>query len=158
MPLFGSSIAYLFWGGFLHRHAKKNFSAWISLALIAVCTLICAAATNHAYAATSGQRYLFLDDTDLLPVTITALCVFLLFRQLHFSDRAGRIVRMLGSASFGVYLLSDLFIAILFPLCLFLRAHLPVFAAVTLYQIAIWLTSLACSLLLKRIPLLNKLL
>jgi len=158
LPLFGSSITYLFWGGFLYKHMKKNPPAWILLALIAACTLISAAVTNRAYAATSGQSYLFLDDTDLLPVVLTAFSVFLLFRQIPFSGCAAEIVRTLGSASFGIFLLSDLFIAILFPLCAFLRAHLPVFAAVTIYQAAIWLASLACSLILKRIPLVNKLL
>jgi len=158
LPLFGSSITYLFWGGFLHKHVKKNPPALLCALIAAACTLICAAATDHAYVATSGSRYLFLDDISLLPVILTALSVFFLFRQLHFSERAARIVRTLGSAAFGIFLLSDLFIAILFPLCVFLRARMPAFAAVTLYQIAIWLASLACALVLKRIPLLHKLL
>jgi len=158
LPLFGSSITYLFWGGFLHTHLKKNPPAWLSALLVLTCTLICAAATNHAYAATSGSRYLFLDDTSLLPVILTSLGIFFLFRQIPFSDRAARIVHTLGSASFGIYLLSDLFISILFPLCALLRGCLPVFAAVTLYQLAIWLASLVCALVLRRIPGLNKLL
>lgn len=158
LPLFGSSITYLFWGGFLHKHLKKNLPAWISLSLIAICTLICAVATNYAYVSTSAGRYLFLDDISLLPVIITSLSVFLLFRQIRFSDHSARIVHLIGSASFGIYLLSDLFIAILFPFCAFLRAHLPAFAAVTIYQAAIWLASLSCSLLLRRIPGLKKLL
>ena len=158
LPLFGGSIAYLFWGGYLNKHMKKNPPAWILLVLIAACTLICAAVTDRAYVATSAQRYLFLDNTDLLPVVLTSLCVFLLFRQMRFSERSAQLIRTLGSASFGIFLLSDLFISILFQPYLFLREHMPVFAAVTIYQIAIWFASLTCSLVLKRIPLLNILL
>ena len=158
LPLFSASITYLFWGGFLHKHLKKNLPAWLSLAVTLACTLICAAATDHAYVATSGSRYLFLDDISLFPVILASLSVFFLFRQIRFSDRAAQIVRALGPAAFGVYLLSDLFISILFPLYAFLREHLPSFAAVTVYQIAIWLASLVCALVLRRIPGLKKLL
>jgi len=158
LPLFGSLISYTLLGFFLYTKERRNPPASICLLIIGACTPITAAVTEHAYTATSGGRYLFLDDISLLPVILTSLCVFFLFRQLSFSDRAAQIIRTLGAASFGVYLLSDLFISILFPLCVLLRTHLPAFAAVTLYQIAIWLASLLSALLLRQLPLLKKLL
>ena len=158
LPLSGSLVGYLFLGYFLHTHSFKEPPAVVCILLTAVSVLLSAAVTNHSFVATSGARYLFLDGIGLLPTVISSFCMFCLVRRLCRGRQLPAVIRPLGAATFGVYLLADLFISLLFPMCVFLRAHLPALAAVFLYQLSIWAASLCCTLLLCRIPLLRRLL
>lgn len=158
LPLSGSLVGYLFLGYFLHTHSFKEPPAVVCILLTAVSVLLSAAVTNHSFVATSGARYLFLDGIGLLPTVVSSFCMFCLVRRLCRGRQLPAVIRPLGAATFGVYLLADLFISLLFPMCVFLRAHLPALAAVFLYQLSIWAASLCCTLLLRRIPLLRRLL
>ena len=145
-------------GYFIHMRPSIRLNSALCLLLPAASALLCGSVTNHAYESTGGARYLFLDNIALLPVILSSLCIFLLFKQIPFSSRAARIIHKLGAASFGIYLLADLFIQLLFPLRSVLHAHLPAFLAVLLYQIAVWFVSLISALALRHVPLLKQLL
>ena len=158
LPLFGSMMSYMLLGYFLYTRPVKHLPSALYIAVPAASALLCGFVTSRAYVATGGMRYLFLDNISLLPTIVSTICIFCLFMRLSLPERAARCVKKLGAASFGVYLMADLFIQLLFPLCAFLRTQMPAFAAVMLYQIAVWLVSISCALIMRRIPLLNKLL
>lgn len=158
LPLFGTYIAYMLMGYYLHTYGVKAPPAPVLAAVIAGCALICGAATDRAYAATAGMRYLYLDNIGLLPVIAMSVCLFLLAQKLPLSGRAADMLSLLGRHAFGVYLLSDLFIAALLPLFLLLRAQMPVLLALALYQLAVWACALAVTALLRCVPLIRKLL
>lgn len=158
LPLFGTYIAYMLMGYYLHTYGVKKPPVPVLAAAIAACALLCGMATDRAYAATAGTRYLYFDNIGLLPVIIMSVCLFLLAQRLPLSGRAADLLSRLGCHAFGVYLLSDLFIAVLLPLFLLLRAHMPVLIALALYQLAVWACSLGTTALLRHVPLIRRLL
>ena len=158
LPLFGAHICYMLLGYFVYTQPQRRIplSALILLPLLSISA--CALVTHRAFAASGGARYLFLDNIALLPVALTSVCVFSLAARIPLHGRIADCARHLGNCAFGVYLLGDLTIAMLFPLLyVFLDALHPLLA-VALYQAASWLLALAFTAVLKRIPLIGRLL
>lgn len=158
LPLFGAHICYLLLGYFIstQNHRRIPLAALLIPALLSI--VACAVVTDRAFVSSGGARYLFLDNISLLPIVLTSACIFCLALRLPLRGRAADCARYLGSCAFGIYLFGDLTIAILFPWLYVLLDHFhPLFAA-ALYQAAAWLLALAFTMVLKRVPLIRKLL
>lgn len=158
LPLFCAHICYMLLGCFICTHTRRSLPAIALLPCALLMIAGCAAAAEHAFTASGGTRYLFLDNIALLPITITSICVFLLAAKLPLSGRMAVCAQKLGSCAFGIYLLGDLMIANVIPLFYTLRESIHPLLAVSIYQIVCWLLALACTAVLKRIPLIRKLL
>jgi len=158
LPLFSAHICYMLLGYFLYTHRRKAYPVLPLLLFSLLIITACTAAADHAFSASGGTRYLFLDNISLLPIMLTSVCTFLLAARLPLRGRIAEAARILGGCTFGIYLLGDLMIAVLIPLFYALRESVHPLIAVTGYQIACWLAALACTVVLKRIPLIRKLL
>lgn len=158
LPLFCGHICYLLLGYFLYTQNTRRIPVPLLLGVSLLIITVSAAVTAHAFTATGGKRYLFLDNISLLHVVLSSACTFMLASRLPLQGRIAKAARTLGSHTFGIFLLGDLMIALLVPLFYMLRGHMHPLLAVTLYQIACWLAAMACTAVLKRLPLIRQLL
>lgn len=156
LPLFTEHIFYMFLGYYLFIHSPRKLPLPLCLAGLLICPALSAFAVEAAFAA--SRPYLYLDNIALFPVIVTALCAFSLAQRIRIDGLPARIAGLLGQASFGAYLVSDLFIALYTPALAAMRTAMHPFIAVTLFQLLIFASSLIAGLLLKRLPLLRKLL
>lgn len=157
LPLFGTHICYLFLGDALLRLPREKLRAVPLALLFALGIAVNALLTAHDYVSTDGQRYLFMDNIAFLPMLLASACAFLLLRLASFSPRGARVASRLGRCAFGVYLLSDLFLDLLFPIYIALRDISGPLCGVMLYQLIVFAVSLACAAVMTRIPLLRRL-
>lgn len=159
LSFFHTNICYLLLGYYFSsrpiKSRKELFGCIIALVL-AVAFL--AVRTEMNYQEANGGFYAFLDNIALLPVIICTVCVFRFFQLIHFSEKAGIWVSCIGSAVFAAYLISDLLLEVLIPLYQPLHSTAFPFLSVTLFQLLALACCLLVGLLLKHLPLLNRLL
>lgn len=165
LPLFNVFIGLFFLGHHLRAYpAPKRWhipAAAVALALLIAVSVWLTRVEAGRVAA--GERYWFMDErtTPFLLTTLSAMAVFWLARAA-FEGRGVKSARVwteLGGCAFGAYLMQDWLIAEtryrVFPA---LRALMPDMLATLLWELAIFMVAVLIALLLRRIPLLRKLL
>lgn len=163
VPLFSIYIGLFFAGHFIHQSkpTTRKHMLWAGAALV-VSLGISVALTRLEYSFGTA-KYWFMDDRMHPSATTTASAVAAvilargLFRR-DWSPRAQKALSVLAGCSFGIYLLEEVVIyltenPIYVPLC----SHMPAICAVLLWEAAVFLISLVLTLVLKRIPLIRKL-
>ena len=158
LPLFGAHICYLLLGYFLHMYGCKQVPTLALVLVGGICVIMSTTITDHRFVSTAGARYLFMDNIALVPIVLSSICAFCLVSRFPFSQRTAAMMRRLGRHSFGIYLLGDLAISVLFPLVNVFLNHLHPLFAVVLFQVCCWLLALALSMALRHVPLIRKLL
>ncbi|MBQ8893735.1 MAG: acyltransferase [Clostridia bacterium] len=107
----------------------------------------------------NGTGYLFYDKRELFPILLPSVAVFGLCSTLSFRERPGRLITFLGSLTFGIYLMSDLLIdRFKFLYQKAVAGGLHPLLAVVLFELLVFAAGGAVTWLLKKIPLLKKLL
>lgn len=166
VPLFGTLIGLFFAGHYLHTYAGRiNRVFCVTLFLLSVAGAVLLTGLEYTRA-DSGANYLFMDSrTDpALPIVLSAFAVMALTRSsfdAHGPLRAktGDRLTALGGCAFGIYLLQGLVIIetrhrVFDPL----RSMMNPLLAALIWEAGVFLFTLAVAWVLKRIPLLKKLL
>ena len=153
--------ALLFLGYFLENHLEIRWQyALVSVMVLAGCLMFLVAATYGEYQRTP-EDYLFFDERTHLTITAMAASLFYLARCFGSVCRVRvfwKAVTWLGGCSFGIYLLSDLFLDIYMPFYqLYLLHRFHVIAALLIYEALIFLTGAAVTAILRCIPLVKRL-
>lgn len=157
LPFFDSYVCYLLMGCYMGRREGRKTDMPLFAAGLVLALVFSALMTERSYQSTPWD-YMYLDNIVLFPTVVIAACLFGLFRRIRFSEGVGRIVSLLGSATFGAYLLSDLVIAVTEPAYLALAPSLPALPGVIGYELIVFIVCLAGGLVLKRLPGFSKLL
>ncbi|NLI20158.1 MAG: acyltransferase family protein [Clostridiales bacterium] len=166
VPLFAVFLGLFFAGHYLHAYAKRAPAA-LPLLLIAATVAASVWLTNVEFGRVgAGEKYWFMDERTApsIFVILCAMGVMLLLRDA-FAGREPRpeaSVRRwatLGGCAFGIYLLQDLVIAetryrFFQPVSGVLN---PLLAAL-IWECGVFLIALSIAWLLKKIPLINRLL
>lgn len=157
LPVF---VGVLFCGYYLVNYVEvKHGYAAFSVLVLVLSTGFQVGATYLE--AQSESWYLYLAESDYFPNIISAAAVFYLARWLQTVVKAGwfwKVMALLGSATFGAYLLSDLFLGPYRVIFDSLIDRTNVVAAVIGYEVAIFVSTMLLSMLLKQVPYLKKLL
>ena len=123
-----------------------------------VCCGVSVLLTFSAYTRAAGGYYLDFDERTLLPIVASGVFLFYAAASLRFSQRAGRLLTALGRLTFGIYLLSDLLIAKMrFIFNAMTDGGVHPMLAVVVYELAVFAVGGALTALMKKIPLLKKL-
>lgn len=160
LPIFGSYICMLMLGAYVKKYcipAKK----WRGLCILGflLMTACNVGLTYLEYNRKAGKSYLFFDNRGLLPIVIASFCIFYAISTLRFGDRASKWLPYVGSLTFGIYLFSDFFIKRLtFVYTDLLKLDVYPMFAMLVFEIIVFLTSAAATILLKEIPIIKKLL
>lgn len=163
LPMFTGYLGLFFAGHWIrsaYRPAKGRSACALGLLLLSLAASVLLTRIEFDRVAT-GAKYWFMDDrTQPSIFTIGgAVCAMLLLKGLPKpSQRAGRALEELGGCAFGIYLLQDWLIAqsetrLFMPL----KGVLPTFAAVLVWEAAVFALALALAWVMRRIPLLRRL-
>lgn len=151
----------LFLGYYLaHEIELKHSYAAVSAVLFFAMLLFEVCATYMEYQK-NPEDYLFYDNRTLLTVTVTAASLFYLarwFESVVHTEWFWRAVVSLGGCTFGIYLLSDLFIEIYAMGYLALMARMHVLLAVVAYELLVFFTCAAITAICRKIPYIKRLL
>ncbi len=109
------------------------------------------------------DSYLFFDNRCFITITIPSICIFIIVKYL-FNNKRKIInfislgIKEIGACTFTTYLLSDLLIELLAKEEIFLNGYLNPLISVIIYQITIFIVGIIISFILRRIPLIKKIL
>ena len=166
MPLFSIYIGLFFAGHYIHQSkpTTRKQMAWAALTLVLSLALSVALTRIEYDRVPSGEKYWFMDHRMHPSATTTAAAVsmVLLARGLFsrtLSGRPQRAMTELAACAFGIYLLEEVVIyltrgPIYVPLC----NYMPAIFAVLIWEAAVFAISLTITWLLRRVPLVKKLL
>ncbi len=166
VPACAVYIGLFFAGHYVHRHVKPTRRKALGCAVMLAVSLVASLWLTYVeYGRLGGVgKYWFMDDR-MLPSLFTimaAVSVMVLAKgalQRPLGERTARVLMELGSCAFGVYLLQDLAVAetkerLFAPL----YSVMPSMAAVLIWEAAVFAFTLAAAWMLRRVPLLKKVL
>ena len=160
LPVFNSYIAMLLWGCYFRRYIQSpGRGSILGLGLFVGMCLVNTGLTWLEYWNHPGTNYLFYDNRELLSVVLAAVGLFAFASGLRFGKRARGMVLRLGELTFGIYLVSDLLIVQLEPVYSGLVGFgVNPMAAMVVFELVVFFGGAAITLVLKKLPVLNKIL
>ena len=106
--------------------------------------------------------YLFFDGRTLATITLSSFALFYIVKcissRISYSQSAENMISSISGCTFGIYLLSDFFISCLAPMYNQLSKWMSVMLAMVLFQLLVFLIGFIATFVLKKIPLISKLL
>lgn len=160
LPLFNSYIAMLLLGYYFRKYCKPT-SHWRIPCIIGYIgsVVLNVFLTYSEYLRNNGEKFLFYDNRIFFPILFSAFCLFGFMATIQLQGSARRIVTSIGSLTFGVYLLSDMMIDELEFVYFWLMEHqMPQMAAMLIYEVCVFVSCAVITYILKKIPVLRKLL
>ena len=113
--------------------------------------------TYQEYVTKAGQEYLFYSNCEFLPVVIGSVCVFCMVMHLSIKDRVASVIKVISGCTLGIYFLADLIMIRINSLNTYLLSlGLHPLIAIFIFQIAVFTIGFVITLILKKIPLLKK--
>ena len=110
VPIFGTYIALLFLGGYFRKYGVPEIKCVWYMIIFGGCLAFNIIMTYFEYQKNSGW-YLFFDNREYLPIVLQSACIFAIISRVKISGKMVSLVKVIGGCTFGIYLLSDLFIA-----------------------------------------------
>lgn len=160
VPLFSSSIALLFFGFYFKKYcfpSRKWRLPCLAGYLLSVGLNVFL--TYKEYLKFHGHDYLFFDDRYFFPIVFGAVCLFGFVATLDIRRSIKKLVVLGSKLTFGIYLLSDLIIDKLeFIYNLFIEQGFPPMPAMILYEFAVFTVCACLVYVLRKLPVLRKLL
>lgn len=160
ISLFGGYICLMLAGCYIRRYCSVS-RRQSAIALIVFCLITAGNVllTYWEFRRNDGSDYLFYGDNSLLPLVATSIAVFIAAQGISFRPKTAAWIAALGNLTFGIYLLADFYLYLLHPIydTLILREY-PIMLAVLLYELSIFVASAVTAWLLKKLPVLRKIL
>lgn len=159
LPLFGGYICLLFLGQYFSKFGiKKTKCGFCAACVLFVSMLLFNVAATYFEYQKSSFAYLFFDNCIFFPVMLQSVCVFYLASFATVPEKLAKIISYIGSCTFGIYLISDLNTDLLRPIYEAASTYMHRFFAVILYELCIFIAGFLVISLLKKVPLIKKLL
>lgn len=158
LTLFSANFGYLLAGYYFHEKVKPSGKGIVLryVAGIAVPIAVCVLLTRLEYNQ-NPENYLFLDHYITITAAVPSLCIFRLiqygFTRFPPSKAVQKWIVEVGRCTFGIYLLSDLFIRYLEPAFYFFCRFTHPFIAACFWQAGVFACGLAVTWLLRKIPI-----
>jgi len=159
---FAPHLGIVFAGFYIERYLKltKKAFAYASIGFVTLLTfqIVC----TYIFYNKNPESYTQLDNWQYLTITASAMCFYIMIKYLStvvsVKENTSKVVCYFGSLTFGIYLISDMMIALTRPLYNNLQQDAPVMLATILWEIIIFALCGFCTAILKLIPGLKKLL
>lgn len=160
ISLYEGYICLLLVGCYLRRYCTiSRKQSHIALGVFCLITAGNVLLSYWEYCRNDGIGYIFYGDNSLLPLLLASIAAFCAAQGISFGPKASAWICSLGSLTFGIYLLADLFLYLLQPIydALILGGY-PILFDVVIYELAVFFAGAACTWLLKKLPVLRKIL
>ena len=145
-----------FFLGYALREKIIKIKLWLSLVLIVLGSGLVVLSSEYAYGYNVPALKSLLSSYAFLPVVMQAVGVFSLIDKLEM--REGKVLRFLDRNSFGIYLVHMAFLKYLFVAVGFDPMAKGGMLALLLLSVLVFVLSTICTLLLRQIPLIKKIL
>lgn len=147
-------------GYFLHKLATPtSLSVGLASLLFLILLGLQIALTYNEYVKNS-EDYLFYDNRTFITITLSSICVLysfkFLFSGLSIKPFTRKIITEVSMCTFGIYLLSDIFISVYTPLQSQLFERINPIVAVLIMDSLVFITGLGVVYILRRVPLVKK--
>lgn len=164
VPMFSIYIGIFFAGHYVHQYVSLNKKRAMLAAAILIASLLASLGLTYMEFGRVGvgEKYWFMDDRmhpSILTI-LSALSIMVLAKTAasdSIAEHTQRMIVEIGGCTFCMYLLQDLIIertkGNILPM---LSTVMPIFPAVIVWEIVIFIVALAASWLLRRIPILKK--
>lgn len=158
--LFDSYIGILLIGYYMKKYVAPSKKLLLGAVLcFVVCIVFNVLMTYQEYLLTSGVDYLFYDDRVLLPIVLQSASFFYIAQYIRLKGLALKIVQIMAGCTFGIYLISDYVIRVTIPILGVLREKgVHAIIAIVLYEIIVFGIGFVAVFIMKKIPLLKKIL
>lgn len=157
-PIIGYFLAGYFIDKYVEPTKKKTLIAYIVFVLSIVLSVVL---TYFEYKKNNSQ-FLFFDNRSTILIIASSVSFFYLVRYYFkkgFSERLNNIIHYVGGLTFGIYLLSDFFIQKYTFVGEFMYNNgINKMIVLIFFEILVFVTGMLVTLILKKIPGLNKLL
>lgn len=163
LPIFNIYITYFLLGHFIENVLdKKYFNNKISATLLIGGTfaIIMSVILTYNEYKINPSNYLFFDKAILITTLIPSVMLFYI-SKLYFCDKTGKgynVISKISTHTFGIYLISDLLISELQPLKTNLMAITHSLIGVIIFEIVVFTAGLILTWILKKLPILRKVL
>lgn len=161
VPFLSVYIGILFFGYYLANYVEVKWYYAVASAFVFVGCIGFLVAATYVESIRTPDNYLFYDDRTLLPVTLAGGAFFYLARWLGENFKCAvfwKAVVFFGGCSFGIYLLSDLFIDIYMNVYNVMMYRSSILKGLLAYQVLIFFSGVILTAVMKQIPYLKKLL
>ena len=161
--LFNVYLGLIFTGYYIENYMKITKSKMIICVFIFVIFIVLNVFFTYMEYLKNPDSYLFFDNRCFITITIPSICIFIIVKYL-FNNKRKIInfislgIKEIGACTFTTYLLSDLLIELLAKEEIFLNGYLNPLISVIIYQITIFIVGIIISFILRRIPLIKKIL
>ena len=152
-------VGYFVLGHYLHRQelSKKTRALVYALGAVGAVTTV---VFTYLYSKRTGALDVSYYDSMALGVMLEAAAVFVLFKHFTPQLKNGPVRRLIQTAavcSFGIFLVHLLVIRAVPKLIRFELYSIPLAVSIPLYGAAVFLISFLIAFILKKIPLVNRL-
>lgn len=159
IPLFDGFICLLLLGAYIKKYCFPSLK-WKIVSIIGF-VVSCATSvmlTCLEYIDNNGENYLFYDKNTMLPIVISSVCLFYFASTVKMGELLRKISKVLGELTFGIYLISDLLIKeFKFLLYDMLNMGINSMLAVIIYELFIFTTGAVIIWIIRKLPLVKKL-
>lgn len=160
ISLYKGYIFLMLVGCYLRRYCTiSRKQSLIALGVFCLITAGNVLLSYWEYFRNDGSDYIFYGDNSLLPLLLASIAVFCATQGIRFGPKAAALVCSFGRLTFGIYLLADLFLYLLQPIydALILRGY-PIWVDVLVYELVVFFSGAICTWILKKLPVLRKIL
>lgn len=163
VPIFTSYIAYFIIGYFIeNKLEKKFFNKKIAIILIILSILCIGVSISFTYYEKVNEgTLLFMDNISFITISIPSITMFYICKyvMMKFENRInGKIVTKVATCTFGIYLLSDLLIKKFEFVYTYMINYVHKLLAIFILEIIVFAVGFVITMILKRIPLIKKIL
>lgn len=160
LAVFDSYISMLLIGYYIKKYIVPTKKLTIIAGMCYVtCIVFSVGMTLHEYYRNGGVDYLFYDDRVFLANVLEAACFFYLVQQITLKEKTAKIVKVIAGCTFGIYLISDMVYGLtqsIYRVLCSLGVHAIV--SMVVFQVAVFIMSFVLAFIMKKIPVLRKLL
>jgi surface polysaccharide O-acyltransferase-like enzyme len=161
--LFGTYLVIFIAGYYYNKLQGFRKKSQAAVAFLALLVLLAAQTVGTVFEAKKGiHNFLFYDNRQLITIVASAVLLFLLakyfFARVKLSAKAERILVWLSQHTFGIYLLHIILLNKFDTLRNMIFDSMPTLLALLLYELFVFSVALVTVWLLRKIPLIKKIL
>lgn len=158
--LFDSYVAMLMIGYYIKKYvvASKRLNILALIGFVA-CVMFNVLMTYHEYLLKGGNDYLVYDPCVYLPIILEGACMFYLASNISIKGNWLKFIKLVSGCTLGIFLISDFVMGVTqFIYRILCMKGVPAIISIVIYEIIIFMIGLAATLIMKKIPLLKKIL
>lgn len=155
-------LGVVFMGYYIEKYMTINKKVFLTSIFSFIFLIAFQVVATEAFYNKNPESYLQLDNWQYLTTTLSAMCFYLIFKYISTvyktKEAVAKVLCYIGSLTFGVYLISDMIIAVTRELYANLQQDCSIMIATIIWEVIVFAICCGITAVLKFIPGLKKLL